>query len=389
MALDEAVALTREKLFNSVNLRLRSDVPLAFCLSGGVDSTALASIAAKEFGYKVATFSIIDSDERYNEADNINATVADLGCEHTAIELSGIDTIAELKRLVAYHDAPVATITALVHSLLMRAIAERGYRVVVSGIGADELFSGYYDHPLWQLAELKEQPEFAERLKEWQQHIRPLTRNPLLRNLQRYLADPSLRDHIYYQQDVFASYLRDDFTEAFTEERFTDSLLRNRMLNEMFHEGVRLILHEDDLNGMLYSIENRNPYLDRQLFEAAYTIPTEHLLSGGFAKQPLRQAVAGIVPDPVRLDRRKRGFNASFRSLIGVDDAASMEYLLSDSPIFAVVDREKMMQLARRPELPNSLSKFLFSFLSARLFLEAHADGMPAPIAQTSQQALV
>ena len=67
MSLVDAVDGTREALLNSVKIRLRADVPLAFCLSGGVDSAAIASIAAKEFDAKITTFSIIDSDKRYNE----------------------------------------------------------------------------------------------------------------------------------------------------------------------------------------------------------------------------------------------------------------------------------------------------------------------------------
>jgi len=84
----EAVEGARERLLESVRLRLRSDVPLAFCLSGGVDAAGLVSIAAKSFNRDVATFSIIDKDERYDESDNIRATLNDLGCRHTLIEFT-------------------------------------------------------------------------------------------------------------------------------------------------------------------------------------------------------------------------------------------------------------------------------------------------------------
>ena len=86
MTLADAVDGTREALLKSVKIRLRADVPLAFCLSGGVDSAAIASIAAKEFGAKITTFSIIDSDERYNEEENIMATVRDIGCDYHLIQ---------------------------------------------------------------------------------------------------------------------------------------------------------------------------------------------------------------------------------------------------------------------------------------------------------------
>ncbi|MBZ0167292.1 MAG: asparagine synthase (glutamine-hydrolyzing), partial [Candidatus Omnitrophica bacterium] len=86
MSMDDAIAGFRHHFLNSIKLRLRADVPLAFCLSGGVDSAAIVSAAAKSFEYDVHTFSIIDADERYNERKNIQATLNDLKCKHTIIE---------------------------------------------------------------------------------------------------------------------------------------------------------------------------------------------------------------------------------------------------------------------------------------------------------------
>ena len=68
------------------------------------------------------------------------------------------------------------------------------------------------------------------------------------------------------------------FQEAYKEETFTRNLLRNRMLNELFHEATPVILHEDDLNSMLYSVENRSPYLDTGLQKFAFSIPCPHLI---------------------------------------------------------------------------------------------------------------
>ena len=87
MTINQAIEGTRHFLKESMKIRLRSDVPLAFCLSGGVDSASLASIAKKEFNYDVTTFSIIDSDPRYNEYENIKATINDLDCKSYLINL--------------------------------------------------------------------------------------------------------------------------------------------------------------------------------------------------------------------------------------------------------------------------------------------------------------
>jgi len=171
----------------------------------------------------------------------------------------------------------------------------------------------------------------------------------------------------------FPQYLTQPFAEAFHEERYTQSLLRNRMMNEMFHEAVRVILHEDDLNAMFYSIENRSPFLDRELFDFCYTIPSRHLIRDGFNKVVLRDAVRGITPDCV-LDRRtKVGFNAPVESFLDADDPQVQAALLEDSPVFDIIRRDKIEQLLAKRDLPNSESKFLFYFVNTKLFLEENA----------------
>lgn len=374
MSLEDAIAGVKHHLMESVKIRLRADVPLAFCLSGGVDSSALTSIAAKVFNYNVAAFSILDSDERYNEYGNIRATLDDLGCQSTIIQLTSDNTLKHLEDLVAYHDAPVYTITYLIHSYLSRAISEAGYRVAISGTSADELMTGYYDHFNFYLYEMRHSPHYARYLQEWQAGIGQVVRNPHLQNPELFFAQPQFRDHIYLNNDVFQSYLTGAFHEPFYEAAFTDqSVLRNRMLNELFHEATPVILHEDDLNSMCYSIENRSPYLDRRLFEFAFSIPTEYLIQDGYGKYLLRSAMAGILNDQVRLDRQKKGFNASINTLLDLTDPATVEYLLAESPIFALVDRAKVAAfLQQEGTLSNSFSKFLFSFLSAKIFMDQH-----------------
>jgi asparagine synthase (glutamine-hydrolysing) len=345
-------------------------VPLAFCLSGGIDSAALVSIAAKVFNSDVATFSIIDHDERYNEYDNIMATIRDLKCRHTLIELRHENVLPKLKDLVDYHDAPVATITYYIHSLLSDAISRNGYRVAFSGTAADELFTGYYDHFILHLYEMRNHPNYNKYLADWQNHIQKFIRNPHLCNPNLYAENPNMRDHVFDESSALRSYLNEDFFEPFTEEVFCASLLRNRMLNEVFHEATRVILHEDDLNSMKYSVENRSPYLDSRLLKFVYSIPSEYLIHNGYGKYLLREALSGILNDKVRLDRQKKGFNASIHSILDFNDPETKDFLLDESPIYKLVDRERIATLMREPFLPNSFSKFLFSFINAKIFLE-------------------
>ena len=370
----QAVDGARERLIRSVELRLRADVPLAFCMSGGVDSNALISIAKNVFKYDVHGFTIVNSDERYDEQDIVEQAVRELGIKHTSIPVDTADFIPKLRTLVRQHDAPVYTITYFAHWLLMESIAQHGYRISISGSAADELFTGYYDHHLAYLAEIHGDPALhARSLAGWQTHVKPIVRNPHLGNPELFVRDPEFRDHIFLDADDFAKYLTGEWAEPFRERRYTDSLLRNRMLNELFHEATPVILHEDDLNAMYYSIENRSPYLDRSLFEFCNTIPTRHLIREGIAKAVLREAARGIAPACVLDNPRKVGFNAPIFSFLDVGDSAVRAQLLDDSPIFAHVRKDRIETLIDRAFLPNSQSKFLFYFLTSKLFVEEFA----------------
>jgi len=121
---------------------------------------------------------------------------------------------------------------------------------------------------------------------------------------------------------------------------------------------------------MYFSIENRSPYLDRELFELCYRIPSRHLIRRGLAKVVLRDAMRGIVPQHVLDNPRKVGFNAPIFSYLDVGDPEVRACLLDESPVFDHVRRDRIEALVAKPDLPNSESKFLFSFLSSKMFLE-------------------
>lgn len=373
MSIEHAIEGTRDHLLESVRIRLRSDVPLAFCLSGGVDSASLVSIASKEFGCQLETFSIIDQDERYDEKENILATVNDVGCNHHLLEIPKEDALSRLSQLIAYHDAPVATISYYVHSLISDAVNKAGFRVAFSGSSADELFTGYYDHFILHLNEIRKEKDYQTYLKDWKTHIQGFIRNPVFKKADLYLNEPNFRSHIFDANEELKDYLLVDFDEPFQENKFCDSLLRNRMLNELFHETTPLILHEDDLNSMCYSVENRSPYLDTNLLKFACSIPARHLIKDGYGKFVLRQALKGTLNEKVRLDRRKKGFNASINSMIDFQDSGTRAYLLDPSAeIFEYIEINRIKQLFNRFPIPNHLSKFLFNFINARIFLENH-----------------
>src|SRR5690606_15421348 len=136
LSYDDCVAAAREHLIDSISLRLRADVPLAFCMSGGIDSNALIAAAKRTLDYDVHGFTIVNTDERYDEWDLVKHSVNALNIRHTAVPVTTHDFLPRLRELVRYHDAPVFTITYYAQWLLMREIAAQGYRIAISGTGA-------------------------------------------------------------------------------------------------------------------------------------------------------------------------------------------------------------------------------------------------------------
>lgn len=370
LTFNESVEITRDSLINSVKLRMRSDVPLAFCMSGGVDSNSLVSIASKTLNCNVHGFTIINTDRRYNEEILVDKSVKELGIEHTKVPLSMKNFLPNIRELVRAHDSPVSTISYYVHWMLLNQMKNKGYKISISGTGADELYSGYYDHHLFYLATIHDQKNlYKKTINNWKKHVAPIVRNKHLQHPEIFLNNPNFRDHIYSGKDFF-HYIKKSFFEPFKEIQYPVNLLRKRMLNELFQEIVPVILHEDDLNSMYYSIENRSPFLDRNLFENSLKIPTQYLVRDGKAKSVLRVAMNGIVPDSILSNHEKVGFNAPIEDLLDFKDSNIKEQILDNSNVFDIIEKKEIEKLILKNKLSNSESKFLFSFLNVKIFLE-------------------
>lgn len=375
LTFNDSVALTKEAVIRAVKLRMRSDVPLAFCMSGGIDSNTLISIASKILNCDVHGFTIINKDKRYEEKSLVDHMVKTLGIKHTAINLDKENFLENLYSLIKTHDAPVHTISYYLHWQLMKAMSKNGYKVSISGTAADELFTGYYDHHNLYLYEIFNNKKlYKKSLINWEKYQKRMVRNPHLKNDMLYINNPNFREHIFLNNDLFASWLNNVWEEPFTETNFVPDLLRNRMLNEMFVEAVPVILHEDDLNAMSFSIENRSPFLDKELFDLAYSIPTQHLIQNGRAKSVLRSAMKNIVPNIILNERRKVGFNAPILDLLDINNKKTIDYLLDDSPVYDLVKKRKIEELVKNNRLPNSSSKFLFNFLNVKMFMEIQKE---------------
>jgi asparagine synthase (glutamine-hydrolysing) len=323
----ELIENASDLLFNSIKIRLRSDVPLAFCLSGGIDSGALASVAAKKFNIKVNSFSILDNaDFRYNEKKNIDKVVRDISSNHHEINIRDIhnnsNNIERIKKLIEYKSAPIPTITYFLHSFLSENISKNSFKVAMSGTAADEIYTGYFDHHLQYLYDNRNKKEFNLYKNNFEKLVKPLIRNSYLKKFNLYISNSNFRKHIYDNSENFSKLLKKDvkIDLSFSEIKFTAQLFKNRSLNELFHETTPVILNEDDTNSMYYSIENRSPFLDSNLFDFLYSVPTVKLIQDVYAKFILRESVKNYLHEDVRMDRIKKGFNASITSIFNFSD---------------------------------------------------------------------
>tara|TARA_B100000965_G_scaffold32366_1_gene23935 strand:- start:21311 stop:23137 length:1827 start_codon:yes stop_codon:yes gene_type:complete len=366
--------ISKNLLYTSLERRLRADVPMAFLLSGGIDSGGLASLAVRIFGKKINTFSIVDKDPKYNEIKNIKKVVSDLGCNNNIIELSKNNFIDQLQEQIQYHDSPVFTLAQFLHCQLMNKIKPTGTKVVISGTGADEIYSGYYDHFLMYLAKIRNNKNYYKELSFWKKFIRNKIRNPVFKNKDLFVQNPEFREHVYDNSKILSKNLIAPEKFNFKEFNYSKDLFTNRRANELFHETVPAILNNEDLNAMKNSIENRSPFLNRELLNFIYSVKSENLIKEGFSKHILRSNLKGILNEKVRTDRQKKGFNCSIETLINLKNKNIQDYLLEKkSKIFDYVDRGKFKNFLRGDFKKNYKNKFIFSFISAKLFLDKKA----------------
>ena len=143
------------------------------------------------------------------------------------------------------------------------------------------------------------------------------------------------------------------------------------MLNEINSETTPVILNDDDLNSMRVSIENRSPYLDMNLTKFAFTIPTKLLIKKGNNKYILREAFRDILTKDIYEQKRKIGFNSSVNDVFDLKNKDILKQILNKKlPIFEIINFSKIDEVLKMKEYPNYLSKFIFNFMNANIFLK-------------------
>ena len=355
-----------ELLIESMQRKTRSDVPISFSLSGGVDSCGLLYIANKILNLKTECFSIIDQDKRYNEIEKIRIVENDLGIKSNKVYLKEEKNfLSDLENLINYHDSPITTNSYYIHSKLTKSIASKNIRVNLSGTGADELFTGYYDHFLLHMMG-QNSKNFKKNHNFWKTNIRPLIKNKELKNFEYFKKNFKRRK---YLTNIVDEIFKDEI--SFKDEDYSKDLLKNRMLNELFKEVVPVILKEDDHNSMLNSIENRSPYLDLKLFNYLNNFNSDSLIKNGYSKYFLRKSLDKIVPDKILWNREKRGFNANIFTMLNISKKFIVKLVNNNLFLKNIIDTNKLNNVSKKQMISN---KTLFAIINCSLFLKNFED---------------
>ena len=362
----------RKLVSECVGRRLESDVPIAICLSGGIDSSIIAAIAKRDFGIALESYTLDSTDARYSESRSAEEVARHLKIPHHIVRIEKIGFLERMARLTEYHEAPISTISYYIQSFLMDQIHRDGFKVSLMGSGADELFTGYYDHHLAYLAGLKNEDLeiYTNAVKNWRDKILPLIRNPLFRDIDYYVGKSKRNEHLFEGSEelLAACFQRPTFESQ--EEDFGLSPLRNRMMNELFFEVVPVILHEDDRNSMMNSIENRSPFLSYEILEFMSSIPDIHLINGGLAKSLLREAFIDYLPDKTLFAPRKVGFNAGFSELCDVKSDEFRKFIFGQSNFWQIVNRDSAIDLFGKLNKEDRYNKISFSIVASKMFFD-------------------
>lgn len=318
---DQIVKDIRNVLIDSVNVHMRSDVPVGSFLSGGIDSSFIVSLA-KQVNPNLKTFSVGFERNGFSEVDVAKETAEALDLENISHIISPEEFIQELPKIIWHMDDPLADPAAVPLYFVARE-ARKHVKVVLSGEGADELFGGYniYREP--------------ESLKMFQSVPGPA--KAALKAISRILPD-GFRGKSFIErgttpleqryignakmfEEAEKKALLSNYTSNLAYTGITDPIYRQsadydavtKMQNIDIHTWLRgdILLKADKMT-MAHSLELRVPFLDRKVFDMASTIATDQKIKNNTTKYVLRKAAEGIVPDHV-VNRKKLGFPVPIR----------------------------------------------------------------------------
>jgi len=327
-ATEQQVIAHTAKLFDqSVSQHLLSDVPLGIFLSGGIDSSALVAVAQKFRNQPLTTLSIVFDEPEYNEAVYSRLVADKYHTEHCETRLTSTELIAEMPNVFAAMDQP--TVDGVNSYFISRAAKQAGLKVVLSGLGADELFLGY--------GHFKKARSLSSPMRWWQKLPGGVRRGAVSVAQQGgKFAGRSGSEKLSYLQDASEANLYLMFRGLFTLDQIQkllglssaeikrygahpatvdgageSSLVNSFVVNEFQHYLQDQLLKDTDCMSMAHSIETRVPFLDHELVQYVFGAPERFKFDGAMTKPLLLKALGEDFPREV-WDRPKMGFTFPF-----------------------------------------------------------------------------
>lgn len=370
----------REELRKSVKLRLRSDVPIGVCLSGGMDSSSLTSMLYHDFHVKeLKTFSAVFQKGHWaDESAYIHAYKDTLKNMHF-VTPTGESFYKEFNEFIVSHCEPMPSVSPYAQYKVMQ-LAKGNVVVTLDGQGADEMLGGYtYFYGSY----------FKELLRNFK--VMTLLRETIAYN-KKNLSKEGFTFFLYYLLPIglkkiagrkkYGS-IHPDFYERYSEQStISETLYNPDTLHDSFlqHFEYKLehLLKWDDLNSMSFSIESRVPYLDHHLVETTLSLPTNLLIKDGVSKYILRQAVKNILPQEIYNRFDKKGFETPSDEWFRTNPFKDYIHELLNAPSFQnrgyfdVRDCKEKYQkhLERKANLSNEIWKWINLEIWFRSFID-------------------
>ena len=403
----EAVEAVREQLFESVKKQLVADVPVGSFLSGGLDSSSIVAMARRAAPDARMRCFTIAFDETGPAAEGLNE---DLGyarrvARHLDVDLEVITVrsgmLEHLETMIYHLDEPQAD-PAPINTLFIAQLARaHDIKVLLSGSGGDDIFSGYRRHfavqqePYWGWL-----PNVARRgLRTLTEHIEP--RTELRRRVAKafryadrggderiasyfYWLDPAHAEALYTHRlrwRLFADDFRDPLVSALGD--LPDGV---PPLNRMLYLDSRFFLADHNLNyadkiPMAAGVEVRVPLLDPDLVALAARLPLHQKQRGRVGKWVLREAMKGVLPREV-MERRKAGFGAPLRHWMRTDLKPMVDDVLSESALAkrGLFDPHAVRSLVEADRANRVDGAYaLFAVMCIEVWLRMFLDGGGAP----------
>jgi asparagine synthase (glutamine-hydrolysing) len=334
----DAVNQTRRLIERAVEKQVMSDVPVGVFISGGMDSSILATLAAKFIGVdRVHTFSAKFAEASYDESEAAAVLAAQIRTRHVPVRTDDETLLEALQHVVAGVAEPLADPAILPTFLLARAARER-VKVILSGEGADELFGGYPTYMGHKLAPAYHAlPSFARALlRRIVERVPSSTKKVTLEFLlKRFVSDaekPWVERHLAWfgtglSEEIVAGGQSPVAGFAGNGQPATRNALAGAMLLDYQSYLRDNLLVKVDRATMLSSVEARAPYLDRDVTRFALSLPPDIRVRRLETKWVLKKAAEAWLPKDV-IYRRKRGLSVPVASWINGGLRAEVDRLL-------------------------------------------------------------